>query len=122
MVLGLPRSPAAWHSLLQTHASGIRLRASTISHQVQLLTPDCLQAPPDGCLSVEASLLVQRDPAAKAPDTGFSEEPASRERASSSGSAPKAQPQKLPPSVWRAMSGLAGGTAGGVSPAGEASA
>ena len=72
-----------------------------------------VQAAPDGCICVEVSLLVQRDPAAKAPDTGFEQQQQGEEAAdlaSLKQAGHKAQPQKLPPSVWRAMSGLAGGT------------
>ena len=76
-----------------------------------------LQVAPDGCVCVEASLMVQRDPAAKVPDTGFGQ-PYSEAAPDKAG--PKqgqsAQPQKLPPSVWRAMSGLAGGTPSQVLP------
>ena len=71
-----------------------------------------VQIAPDGCVCVEVSLLVQRDPAAKAPETGFEQQPGetAADKAAAKQAGHKAQPQKLPPSVWRAMSGLAGGT------------
>ena len=79
---------------------------------------DLAQAAPDGCICVEVSLLVQRDPAAKAPDTGFEQQQGEEaaDQASPKQAGHKAQPQKLPPSVWRAMSGLAGGTPSQVRP------